>query len=134
MLGKRCIKVLRLKYMLKEYETVLYYVEICWSSSLNSFMFTSIFHQIVVSTIVFENCAQHYYLLWESKETKWKADRKKTKTPLFSSESQTFENNGCLPARNWSNFVTGYQTQDDLVAILTFLTDFLHFDESQLIL
>ena len=76
MLGKRCIKVLRLKYMLKEYETVLYYVEICCSSSLNSFMFTSIFHQIVVSTIVFENCAQHYYLLWESKETKWKLTEK----------------------------------------------------------
>ena len=34
----------------------------------------------------------------------------KTKTPLFSTESQTFENSDCLCARNWSNFVTGYQT------------------------
>ena len=34
----------------------------------------------------------------------------KTKTPLFSTESQTFENSECLCARNWSNFVTWYQT------------------------
>ena len=67
--------------------TFIYYVEICCSSSLNSFIFTYIFRQIVVSTIVYENCAQHYYLLWESKETKWKLTEKNKDTFIFQWKS-----------------------------------------------